>query len=105
MKAATPGCSAGFWPATWRWSPSTLPGDDAAATATRRTASELIASSADAAWANAAFDNDLPIFGPDWSRPAIRPGRSSAIAERDLSVQLSGWMLLEAAHAVAGAAD
>ena len=82
-----------------------LPGDDAAATATRRTASELIASSADAAWANAAFDNDLPIFGPDWSRPAIRPGRSSAIAERDLSVQLSGWMLLEAAHAVVGAAD
>jgi predicted alpha-1,6-mannanase (GH76 family) len=75
-----------------------LPGDDAAAAATRSTAAELIARSADAAWANAAFDDGLPIFGPDWSRPAVRPGRTSPVAERDLSVQLSGWMLLEAAH-------
>lgn len=75
-----------------------LPGDDPMAVATRHTAAALITGSADAAWANAAFDHGLPIFGPDWSRPAIRPRRGSDDDERDLSVQLSGWMLLEAAH-------
>ncbi len=77
-----------------------LPGADPMVAATRRTAGELIARSADAAWANAAFSDGLPIFGPDFSRPATRPVRTVATAERDLSVQLSGWMLLEAAHAV-----
>ena len=43
----------------------------------------------------------LPIFGPDWSRPATVPtSRGRTDPERDLSVQLSGWMLMEAAHAV-----
>ena len=39
-----------------------------------------------------------PVFAQDWRRPARapRPGR----AEADLSVQLSAWMLLEAAAAV-----
>jgi predicted alpha-1,6-mannanase (GH76 family) len=38
------------------------------------------------------------VFAQDWRRPARvpRPGR----AEADLSVQLSAWMLLEAAAAV-----
>ena len=30
---------------------------------------------------------------------------SSEIPERDLSVQLSGWMLMEAAHTVSGQRD
>jgi predicted alpha-1,6-mannanase (GH76 family) len=56
----------------------------------------------------------LPVFGPDWSVPARLPTAgggvgslkggavsSSAVAERDLSVQLSGWMLMEAAYSCA----
>jgi predicted alpha-1,6-mannanase (GH76 family) len=80
-----------------------LPGDDPAAAAARRTAGGLITRSADAAWTNAAFEDGLPIFGPDWSRPAIRPRRAAKDDERDLSVQLSGWMLLESAHLAATA--
>ena len=76
-RAATPGCSAGFWPATWRWSPSDCPVTTPQPPPPGAPHAELIASSADAAWANAAFDDGLPIFGPDWSRPAIRPGRTS----------------------------
>ncbi|MDQ3790435.1 MAG: glycoside hydrolase, partial [Actinomycetota bacterium] len=39
-----------------------------------------------------------PLFGPEWSQPAQVP-RSAGHrrVERDLSVQLSGWMVLEAA--------
>ena len=53
------------------------------------------------------------VFSVDWHQPAARPARgggdaafvagavnSSAVPERDLSVQLSGWMVLEAAAAV-----
>jgi predicted alpha-1,6-mannanase (GH76 family) len=75
-----------------------LPGADPTAAAARRTAAELIVRSAEAAWANAAFVDGLPVFGPDWTRSATRPRRASGEDERDLSVQLSGWMLLEAAH-------
>ena len=39
-------------------------------------------------------------FGPDWTRPAQPPGVAAGGPERDLSVQLSGWMLLEAAAAL-----
>ena len=55
----------------------------------------------------------LPLFGPFWDAPPscrrpVGSRRSSSldavtaseIAERDLSVQLSGWMLMEAAYAV-----
>ena len=41
------------------------------------------------AWAHRGEVDGLPRFGTDWSQPAG--------PERDLSVQLSGWMLLEAA--------
>lgn len=84
-----------------------LPGSDADAAATRALAARLVRSSADAAWANRAHGVDGPWFGPDWTRPATVPGRdgvaasggvmSSDPAERDLSVQLSGWMVLEQA--------
>ncbi|WP_447009528.1 glycoside hydrolase family 76 protein [Saccharothrix hoggarensis] len=58
-------------------------------------AADLVFRSADALWANRAAVVSGPLFGPDWSEPAKepRPGRP----ERDLSVQLGGWMALEAA--------
>ena len=36
----------------------------------------------------------------NWARPAAVPTRRTPSPERDLSVQLSGWMLMEAAHAL-----
>lgn len=79
-----------------------LPADDDAATRARRVARDLVLASADAAWAHAhvAIRAGVgPSFGPDWSRPALSPvvGRPP---ERDLSVQLAGWMLMEAAASV-----
>jgi predicted alpha-1,6-mannanase (GH76 family) len=61
------------------------------------TAAKLVFSSAEAAWAGVAPAHGGPLFGPDWCRPARAPSRGSRTGERDLSVQLSGWMLLEAA--------
>ena len=43
------------------------------------------------------WSTDCRLFGPDWSRPARVPTTRGAAPERDLSVQLSGWMLMEAA--------
>lgn len=93
-----------------------LPGDDAADLRARRTAGAIVLDSADAAWENRLQVEGLPLFGHDWARPAQMPGlgdgiatftggtvRSSDIAERDFSVQLGGWMLMEAAHVAAGA--
>ncbi len=79
-----------------------LPGDDPAATVARATASALVRRSADAAWSHALLPDGAgsdPVFGPDWSRPAVTPTDDHP-PERDLSVQLSGWMLLEAAAAL-----
>jgi predicted alpha-1,6-mannanase (GH76 family) len=80
-----------------------LPGETPAAVCAREAARRLLLGSADAAWVNAAYVKGLPIFGPDWTRPATVPTRHASGPERDLSVQLSGWMLMEAAHAVRGA--
>lgn len=79
----------------------------------RRTARELVLSSAGAAWENRQSVDGVPLFGAFWDRTAELPtagGRqaefvegavnASEIPERDLSVQLSGWMLMEAAHTV-----
>lgn len=69
----------------------------------RRQAADLVVASADAAWHGAADPGDgCPLFGHRWSLPAAVPGpargRPDAEAiERDLSVQLSGWMLMESA--------
>ena len=59
------------------------------------TAARIILDSAEAAWVNRGVADGGPVFGPQWTVPALPPGSGSA--ERDLSVQLSGWMLLEAA--------
>ncbi|BBX24283.1 hypothetical protein MTER_36940 [Mycolicibacter terrae] len=93
-----------------------LPGDSAADTAARGTAAELVLASARSAWDYRQSVDGLPLFGAFWDRPADLPRADGAVAtsvagavyesevpERDLSVQLSGWMLMEAAHAVASA--
>jgi predicted alpha-1,6-mannanase (GH76 family) len=90
-----------------------LPGDSFADAAARDAAHELVLDSAQSAWDYRQTVEGLPLFGPFWERTADLPGKggkhaqvvegaveSSAAAERDLSVQLSGWMLMEAAHAV-----
>ena len=61
-------------------------------------ASRIVLASAAAAWEGRMELGGGPVFAQDWRRPARspRPGR----AEADLSVQLSAWMLLEAAAAV-----
>jgi predicted alpha-1,6-mannanase (GH76 family) len=85
--------------------------DDAAA---RDTARSLVLTSAQSAWDNRQTVDSLPLFAAFWERTAELPTaagkeaefvegavNASEIPERDLSVQLSGWMLMEAAHAVA----
>ncbi|MGH3874727.1 MAG: glycoside hydrolase family 76 protein [Pseudonocardiaceae bacterium] len=59
------------------------------------TAARLVLDSAEAAWTNRTIADGGPVFGPQWTVPAQPPG--PGLAERDLSVQLSAWMLLEAA--------
>jgi predicted alpha-1,6-mannanase (GH76 family) len=61
-----------------------------------RAAADLVFGSAEAAWRNRAIGPGGPLFGPEWTKPAVRPGRSTR-PERDLSVQTGGWMLIEAA--------
>ncbi len=91
-----------------------LPGDEPADVAARDAAARIVLASANAAWDNSIEIEGLPLFGPDWTQPATTPVlgsalstftggtvRSSAIAERDLSVQTSGWMVIEAAYVVA----
>ena len=88
---------------------SDLPGQEPADCRARATARRLVLDAADAAWTHAVVAPGGPLFGPQWSVPAVLPsggaiGRTSGARvdaseqpERDLSVQLSGWMLLEAA--------
>jgi predicted alpha-1,6-mannanase (GH76 family) len=89
---------------------TTLPGDSADDAVARDTAREIVLASARSAWDNRQTVNGLPVFGPFWDRDAELPTgggaeaqfvegavSSSQVAERDLSVQLSGWMLMEAA--------
>ncbi len=72
-----------------------LPGDDDADAQARATARRLVLSSADAAWRHRDEVAGRPVFGPSWEQPPLA-GR------RDLSVQLSAWMLLEAAATLPG---
>ncbi len=73
----------------------TLPSGSLALQPSGRIAARLVLDSAEAAWRNRGVADGGPVFGPQWTVPALPP--SSDRAERDLSVQLSGWMLLEAA--------
>ena len=101
---------------------TTLPGDSEADVSARDTAAGLVLTSARSVWDNRQIGRDtgdLPLFPAFWDRPAELPTagtgdaqsvdgavNSSQIPERDLSVQLSGWMALEAAHVVtAGDSD
>jgi len=80
------------------------------------TAAHLVHASAQAAWGNRAEADGLPLFGADWTRPVTAPTGlktfprladstlvSSPNQSRDLSIQLSGWMLLEADHELTSA--
>ncbi|KAF0846810.1 glycoside hydrolase family 76 protein [Nocardia caishijiensis] len=66
------------------------------------TAARIVRTSARAAWAHRGEVDGLPLFGSDWSRPVSVAATLSQLGDtgteppRDLSVQLSGWMLLEA---------
>ncbi len=93
-----------------------LPEDSRQNIATKKIASRLIMASAESLWSHRLEVDGLPIFSARWTEDARLPhnyglGPSSLseavglvrIDERDLSVQLSGWMLLEAAARVAAA--
>lgn len=82
---------------------------------TRSRAAAVVMASAEAAWAHRVQQGHHVWFGPDWSSAAVLPRRgqghsarsgmaSSVPAERDLSVQLGGWMVAESAARLARAA-
>jgi len=90
---------------------TTLPENTPADTAARAAAKELVLTSAKSAWDLRQTVDGLPLFSAFWDREAELPKiggkdaqlvagavNTSEIPERDLSVQLSGWMLMEAAH-------
>ncbi|QMV84523.1 glycoside hydrolase family 76 [Corynebacterium hindlerae] len=91
-----------------------LPGDSAASRETKKKATRLVLQSATSLWNHRLEIDGLPVFPSDWTKDAQVPTTStyrgsiggavlgSFVPERDLSVQLSGWMLLEAAAKVAG---
>ncbi len=92
-----------------------LPGDSPANRATKKLAARLVRASAESAWEHRLEVDGLPIFGTNWAADARLPhnfGFGSTtlgekvglirVAERDLSVQLSGWMLLEAVARIYG---
>lgn len=90
-----------------------LPGDGDADVEARETARSIVLASAEAAWENRQIVAGRPLFGAFWDREAELPvvGAAGAVSdgavmestmpERDLSVQVSGWMLMEAATTVA----
>lgn len=61
-------------------------------------AARVVLAGADAAWRARTEVSGGPVFAQDWRRPAV--GSQRRAAERDLSVQLSAWMLFEAAAVV-----
>ena len=65
------------------------------------TAARIVFTSAQAAWRNRGAAPGGPLFGPDWAEPAVTPRSArDPHVERDLSVQVGGWMVLEAAAAL-----
>ncbi|QGU08390.1 Glycosyl hydrolase family 76 [Corynebacterium occultum] len=90
-----------------------LPADSPANKTTRRRAARLVLGSAESVWNHRLEVDGLPVFATDWTQSARLPhnfGLTASslpervgvvrITERDLSVQLSGWMLIEAAARV-----
>jgi predicted alpha-1,6-mannanase (GH76 family) len=97
---------------------TTLPGDSREDAEARDTARTIVLKSGKAAWDNRQTVDGLPLFAAFWDRTAEIPKaggkeaqfvegavNASEIPERDLSVQLSGWMLMEAAHTTAASGD
>jgi predicted alpha-1,6-mannanase (GH76 family) len=95
---------------------TTLPQNSPDDAESRDIARSLVLKSAESAWDNRQTVDSLPLFAAFWDRAAEIPTaagkeaefvagavNASEIPERDLSVQLSGWMLMEAAHAVTAA--
>jgi predicted alpha-1,6-mannanase (GH76 family) len=95
-----------------------LPGTTAEDDQARATAADVVLRSAQSAWDYRQTVDGLPLFGAFWDRAAVVPSvggaeaqfvegavNSSELPERDLSVQLSGWMLMEAAHTVSASSD
>lgn len=93
-----------------------LPDDSAANRETKNKAARLVIESAESVWNHRLEVDGLPVFATDWTTDARLPqnfgiGSSGIneivsvvrVDERDLSVQLSGWMLMEAAAKVAEA--
>lgn len=90
-----------------------LPTDDRMNRAAARIARRLVLASGARCWYHRLEVDGLPLFPADWNENASFPHggsfgisvagsvRPSAIKERDLSVQLSGWMLMEACAKVA----
>lgn len=91
-----------------------FPSDSPANRATKKLAARMVLASAESAWDHRLEVDGLPVFATNWTEDARLPhnyglGPSSIteavgvvrIDERDLSVQLSGWLLLEAAARVA----
>lgn len=86
-----------------------LPGDSAVVREARATASGIVLETAAAAWGQRLDIDGEPLFSADIRRRAVVPHtasgggevdgsvRASEYPERDLSVQLGGWMLMEAA--------
>jgi predicted alpha-1,6-mannanase (GH76 family) len=87
--------------------PPTLFADLPCALPAGTVAARLVLDSAEAAWRNRGVADGGPVFGPQWTVPALLPSPESGTgeAERDLSVQLSGWMLLEAAAVLSSHAE
>ena len=85
---------------------SALPDLDPELAEPARLAGDLVFASAEAAWRNRAIAPGGPLFGPDWTKPAVlpryRPKAEGHLPERDLSVQVGAWMLLEAAARLEG---
>ncbi|AKE42024.1 Glycoside hydrolase family 76 protein [Corynebacterium kutscheri] len=87
-----------------------LPSDNEAGRAAKKIAQRLVMASAESVWNHRLEVDGLPVFATAWIEDARLPhnygvGASTIsdlvrvvrIDERDLSVQLSGWMLMEAA--------
>jgi predicted alpha-1,6-mannanase (GH76 family) len=90
-----------------------LPSDDRLSRSARRLARRMVLRSAESVWHHRLEMDGLPVFPAGWAQDAVLPQAGSAlgvvlaghpgaadIPERDLSVQLSGWMLMEAAAKV-----
>ncbi|RNE49930.1 glycoside hydrolase family 76 protein [Corynebacterium alimapuense] len=95
-----------------------LPSDSPANRAVKKIAARLVTASATSVWNRRLEVDGLPVFATDWTTDARLPWNYGAapsslseaigvirIDERDLSVQLSGWMLMEAAARVSLAAE